>query len=154
GASTWQTQEMIKMSQQDAERRKRTQELLTNGKLRSADDYYHAAMIMQHGDKADEFLLSHILATASLKLGRKKSAWLVAASLDRYLMKIGQPQIFGSQFNNLQPADPSKWTNEPYNDKLVSDSLRKIYYQPTHEEIKKRLDLLKNNKPLATTLHN
>lgn len=154
GSGTWQMQEMIKISQRDTERRKRTQELLNYGKLRSADDYYHAAMVMQHGDKADEFLLSHILATASLKLGREKSAWLVAASLDRYLMKIGQPQIFGSQFNNPQPTDPSKWTNEPYNEKLVSDSLRRIYYQPTLEEIRNRLELLKNNRPLASTSPN
>ncbi|MBX9770643.1 MAG: hypothetical protein K2X29_04700 [Candidatus Obscuribacterales bacterium] len=153
-SATWQTQEMIKISQRDAERRKRTQELLNDGKLRSADDYYYAAMVLQHGDKADDFLLSHILATASLKLGREKSAWLFAASLDRYLMKIGQPQIFGSQFNNPQPADPAKWTNEPYNQKLVSDSLRKIYYQPTLQEIKNRLELLKNNKPLTPTAPN
>jgi hypothetical protein len=108
-------------------------------------------MVMQHGDQADEYLLAHILATASLKLGREKSAWLAAASLDRYLMKIGQPQLFGSQFNNPQPSDLSKWTNEPYNEKIVSDSLRKIYYQPTLEETKNRLELLKSNKPLPST---
>jgi hypothetical protein len=151
GSGTWQMQEMIKISQRDAERRKRTRELLNDGKLRSADDYYHAAMVMQHGDQADEYLLAHILATASLKLGREKSAWLAAASLDRYLMKIGQPQLFGSQFNNPQPSDLSKWTNEPYNEKIVSDSLRKIYYQPTLEETKNRLELLKSNKPLPST---
>lgn len=154
GSGTGQMQEMIKISQRDAERRKRTQELLNDGQLRSADDYYCAAMVLQHGDKPDDFLLSHILATASLKLGREKSAWLVAASLDRYLMKIEQPQIFGSQFNNPHPADPAKWTNEPFNEKLVSESLRKIYYQPTLQEIKNRLELLKSNKPLAPTSPN
>jgi len=154
GSGTWQMQEMIKISQHDAERRKRTLELLNEGKLGSADDYYDAAMVMQHGDKPDDYLLSHVLASASLKLGREKSAWLVAASLDRYLMKIGQPQIFGSQFNNPGGGDPSKWTNQPYNEKLVSDSLRKIYYQPTLEETMNRLERLKNNKPLAPTTPN
>jgi hypothetical protein len=154
GPGTWQMQEMMKITQRDAERRKRTLELLNSGQLRSADDYYYSAMVMQHGDKSDEYLLCHVLATASIKLGREKSAWLAAASLDRYLMKIGQPQIFGSQFNNPQPADLSKFTNEPYNQKLVSDSLRKIFYQPPLEETNNRLQLLKNNHPLPPTSPN
>jgi hypothetical protein len=154
GSGTWSMEEMIKISQRDAERRKRTMELLNDGKLRTAEDYYNAAMVMQHGDTTDDYLLAHVLATASLKLGREKSAWLAAASLDRYLMKIGQPQIFGSQFNNPQSADPSKWTNQPYNEKLVSDPLRKMYYQPTLEETMNRLARLKDNKPLAPTSPN
>ncbi len=140
---------MLKMAQRDRERRQQTMQLLKGGRLHSADDYFYAGMVMQHGDKPDDFLMAHVLAAASLRLGREKSAWLAAASLDRYLMKIGQAQIFGSQFNNVQSADPSQWTNQPYNDKLVCDDLRKIYYQPTFEETEKRLQLLKSNKPLG-----
>ncbi len=151
GSGAWQPQEMSRLSERDVERRKQTLELLNGGKLRSADDYFYAAMVMQHGNKAEEYLLAHILATASLKLGREKSAWLAGSSLDRYLIKIGQPQVFGSQFNNSQPTDPSKWTNEPYNQNLVPDALRKIYYQPTLEETKSRLESLRNNKQLKSS---
>jgi hypothetical protein len=151
GSGSWLPQDMMKIAERDVERRKRTRQLLDDGSLKSADDYYHAAMVMQHGDKPDDFLLANILANASVKLGREKSAWLAAASLDRYLMKIGQPQIFGTQFNSAKPSDPSTWTNEPYNKTLVSDTLRKIYLQPTLDETQKRLENLKNNKPLKST---
>jgi len=48
-------------------------------------------------------------------------------TLDRYLQRIGQPQVFGSQFNSSDLTDPAKWTLEPYQTNLVSDALRKTY---------------------------
>ena len=56
-------------------------------------------MIFQHGTKPEDYLLAHVLATAALRKGGAPLApGLVAATLDRYLQSIGQPQVFGTQF--------------------------------------------------------
>jgi hypothetical protein len=50
-------------------------------------------------------------------LGRADAGWIAAASLDRYLLSIGQPQIYGTQFgsNGQKSLDP----------KLIPDAFRR-----------------------------
>jgi len=110
-----------KMWADDAARRTRTRVLLDTGKLVTADDYYAAAFVFQHGEKPEDFLLAHTLALASAARGRKEASWIAAATLDRYLQNIGQKQIYGTQWRS-QENQPL--TREPYDGRLVPDSLR------------------------------
>ena len=110
-----------KMWADDAARRTRTRVLLDTGKLVTADDYYAAAFVFQHGEKPEDFLLAHTLALASAARGRKEASWIAAATLDRYLQNIGQKQIYGTQWRS-QENQPL--TREPYDRRLVPDSLR------------------------------
>ena len=110
-----------KLNPEDSRRRARTTELVGQGKLRSAGDFYAAAFIFQHGDQASDFLLAHTFALISAARGRPDASWIAAATLDRYLQKIGQPQIYGTQYFT-RPNEPV--TQEPYNRSLVSDALR------------------------------
>ena len=55
----------------DRERRTRTQTLLDGGKLDSADDFYHAAYVFQHGDDPEDFLKAHALAIVAVARGRQ-----------------------------------------------------------------------------------
>lgn len=105
----------------DLARRKRTQALLDSGRLNSADDFYHAAYVFQHGDEAEDCLKAHALAVIAAARGKEEAAWIAAATLDRYLQRIGQPQIYGTQF--LHPPG-GKWTQEPYRRDLLSDAVR------------------------------
>jgi hypothetical protein len=66
--------------------------------LESADDYYHAAMIFQHGETLDEIRQACHLANEALTLGSESARWLSAATLDRWLMYQGKPQKYGTQF--------------------------------------------------------
>ena len=77
----------------DAVRRQQVRVLLDAGALRTATDLYSAALVFQHGDTAEDYLLAHTLAVAALGEGSTESPWLAAATLDRYLQKVGQPQI-------------------------------------------------------------
>ena len=106
---------------QDETRRLRTKTLLESGKLRSGNDFYHAAFVYQHGDKPTDFLLAHTFAVIAAARGRKDATWIAAATLDRYLQRIGQKQIYGTQF--ITPNGGST-TQEPYDRTLVSDALR------------------------------
>jgi hypothetical protein len=114
----------------DAERRRQVKPLLEANKLRSGDDFAQAAFIFQHGETSDDFLLAHTLALAALARGKQNASWIAAASFDRYLQSIGQPQIYGTQFD----ADGSKiMLKQPYNPAVVDSSLRRQLALPPVE---------------------
>ncbi len=58
---------------------------------------YHAAFIFQHGGDPVSYLRAHHAAVVSTELGHPKAPWIAAASLDRYLLSVGQDQIYGTQ---------------------------------------------------------
>ena len=124
-----------KMKAVDRIHQKRLAELLQGGKLSSGDDYYHAAMIMQHGATAEDTALAHILAINGALKGNVKARWLSAASMDRLLMRLQQPQIFGTQFTKAQGV----WTMEPIKPNLIPDSIRKDFGVPTVAENEQRM---------------
>lgn len=107
----------------DAVRRQQVRALLDAGTLRTATDFYSAALVFQHGDTAEDYLLAHTLAVAALGEGSTESPWLAAATLDRYLQAVGQPQIYGTQTMMRRGEKP---TREPFEHALIPDSLRTV----------------------------
>ncbi|MGA2843943.1 MAG: hypothetical protein ABSF68_00830 [Candidatus Acidiferrales bacterium] len=105
----------------DAERREQTRKLLAAGALHTGKDYEEAAFIFQHGDSAQDYLLGHTLAMVAVSKGDSTAIWIAAATLDRYLQRAGQKQIFGTQYLT-DPKGGS--TQDPYDRELVSDALR------------------------------
>ena len=120
---------------QDAARRARVRTLLESGALRSADDYWRAAFIFQHGDKPEDYLLAHGLAIIAAAKGRRDASWIAAATLDRYFQAIGQKQVYGTQYH-LRPGVPA--TQEPYDRTTISDAMRVATGVPTQAEQEKR----------------
>jgi hypothetical protein len=84
----------------DADRRAGIQAMLVAGEVRTAGDYYHAAMVFQHGDTLADYRLANALATLAMQLepGNKHYRWLAGASWDRMLMRQLQPQWYGTQY--------------------------------------------------------
>ncbi len=122
----------------DKARRIRTLALLDSGVLDSADDFYHAAYVFQHGDDPEDFLKAHALAVVAVARGKQEATWIAAATLDRYLQRIGQPQIYGTQFSR---PPKQKWTQEPYRRDLLPDAVRKASgVPPLAEQDKQRED--------------
>jgi hypothetical protein len=111
----------------DRARRTQTLALLDAGALRSGEDFWHAAFVFQHGAGPNDYLLAHSLAMIAAARGRSDATWIAAATLDRYLQRIGQPQIYGTQFTT--PRD-GPTTQEPYDRALVSDALRRALGVP------------------------
>lgn len=110
----------------DAVRRTKVQSLLDAGKLRSGDDFYNAAFVFQHGRSPQDYLKAHALAVIAAARGKPSAVWIAAATLDRYLQSIGQPQIYGTQF--LERG--GQWTQSPYQRDLLSDQLREATHVP------------------------
>ena len=114
-------------SMADAERRAQVRAMLDRGEVRSGIDYWRAGFIFQHGDRPDDYLLVHALATAALSQGEQDGAWLAAASLDRYLLATGRSQIYGTQFIAIsdQPTRRSALDRD-----LLTDAIRQATQVP------------------------
>jgi hypothetical protein len=57
------------MRARDLERRQRVMEIVAQGVMLSAEDFFHAAQIMNHGDKAEDAKNAHQFELPSSKLG-------------------------------------------------------------------------------------
>ena len=114
----------------DKARRAQVRKMLDAGQLHSADDYYHAAFVFQHGDEPNDFLLAHVLAMAAQVKGHPQAGWIAMATLDRYLQKVGQPQVLGTQ-SVVQGGSLAKGL---YDEALIPDSLRVALGVPTRAE--------------------
>jgi hypothetical protein len=124
----------------DRVRRERVAALLAAGALHTADDYRRAAFVFQHGDRSDDYLLAHTLALVAVAKGDQGAAWIAAATLDRYLQSVRQPQIYGTQFLGAGPAT----TQKPYNQQLISDALRTELGVPTQGSQAEQLKTLQS----------
>jgi hypothetical protein len=136
-------EELRKVSERDKQRRQRVAEIVGMGQLNSAEDYFHAAMVLQHGEKSEDYLLAHELATVAGFKGHKTGRWLSAAALDRFLHSVGRPQRFGTQYKR---DGDRPWTQEPY-DRSLHDSVRREYEVPPRGEQAKRLEELNQGQP-------
>lgn len=119
----------------DQKRLHDTQELLEAGALQSGDDFYHAAFVFQHGSRPGDYLKAHLLATVAIARGKPGAVWIAAASLDRYLQAIGQPQVLGTQYKVPKSGTA---TQEPYDRALMPDALRRALHVPGLSEQEQR----------------
>lgn len=121
------------VSPRDEARRVRVKDWLAAGALHTGADYFHAGMVLQHSPEPDDHLLCHDLCVIAIGLGEARAKWLAAASLDRFLMGIGRPQRFGTQYRSLGLDQPMKL--HPV-DPSVSDELRRAFDVPPLAEAK------------------
>ena len=106
--------------ERDLARRLRVRELLSANAVHTADDFFHAAMVFQHGPEEEDCRIANDLARKALELGHVgeawwcSAAWLVAASHDRLLMRQGTAQKYGTQFLRRGPDGPLElWEVDP-----------------------------------------
>lgn len=118
----------------DRARLKRVKEIYTQNLLKTANDYDRAAIILQHGDVPEDYLLAHELWVVAISKGKndKDTMSLAAASEDRFLMKIGRPQRFGTQFQSVDNGPILLYKV----DAGVTDELRRLMGVHSLAEIK------------------
>lgn len=93
GIQDW--QELVR---KDSLRRERVRLLLESEQVRTPADYYHAAMIFQHGTDTLDSGMAVKLMREAVALDTTMNKWLLAAAIDRDLMRKGKPQIYGTQY--------------------------------------------------------
>ena len=101
----------MKVGPRDLQRRMLVAEIFAEGCFREAQDYTAAALVFQHGDTADHFYQTFIWSKRAVDLGDTKQRWLMAAGLDRFLIRSGQRQLFATQ-GGKNPGS-SCWCLEP-----------------------------------------
>ena len=138
--------DLNQVGHRDAARLARVKQMYTADELKTGADYYHAAMILQHGQVPEDYLLAHEFCVVALALGEKRAAWLAAATEDRFLMNVSRPQRFGTQFRSDGPNQPMKLYTT---DGAVTDSLRTRLSVPSLSEAKAR-EARMNSAPPAS----
>ncbi len=138
------------------QRKNQIRVMLAEGTIKTGEDFYYASFIFQHGTTADDYLFAHVLAMDAVVKGYDTAKWIAAATLDRYLQMIKQPQIFGTQYPldpNLPhpPQDPhlailTGRTLEPYNSGLVPDSVRTDFCVPSIAQEKDNVAVFNTNQ--------
>lgn len=136
-------EQLSAVAARDDQRRARVMEIVLQGQLQSAEDYYHAAMVLQHGKTPDEHLLAHELATIAGFKDHKIGKWLSAATLDRLLESLDRPQQFGTKYRQ---ETNGVWTVEPL-DRSLPDAIRAEYGVPPLAEQLKRLEEMNKQRP-------
>lgn len=111
----------------DKERIRKVLDFYRKGKIKTSTEYHYAALIMQHGDRPDEFGLAHEFAAEALKMGDTSAAWLYAATLDRWLLATGKPQKYGTQFRRNNTGE---WELALPIDESITDGERAKYRVP------------------------
>ena len=135
------------MTKRDADRLKRAEDIYRSGGLVSAGDYFDFALIMQHSNFSEDYLLAHVLCIVSIaKENTADARWLSAAALDRYLQSVQQTQIFGTQHHG---DDKNGYTNDPYHRNLLTDATRTALEVPIIEQQKKDFLTFHNGLPVS-----
>ncbi len=111
----------------DRAREVRIMELYRSDALQTGADFYHAAMILQHAPAPEDYLLAHEFCIVAVSKGEKRALWLAAATEDRFLMRIGRPQRFGTQYQSEDGAKPVRLYRV---DEGVTDGLRQAFGVP------------------------
>jgi len=109
------------VSKNDSLRRKRVYELLDSGQVKTSKDYARAAMVFQHGNDSTAYGMAVKLMEKSIALDSTANKWLLAAATDRYLRSKGLPQIYGTQYFQMN-GEP--WTMGEIDTTKVTDEER------------------------------
>ena len=88
----------IAMRERDQQRRQRANEMIAANQLHSGADYFHAARLFQHGDTPDDAWQAYTLARWGAEMGDPRARWMAAAACDRWLMYLGRPQKYGTNY--------------------------------------------------------
>ena len=132
----------------DNARHQAIRKLLAAGKLSTSSDFDYASLIFQHSGDPSDLMLAHLLSSTSVSMGGN-GKWMMAATLDRYLHSLNQPQIFGTQF--FTPDDGHTWTMEPYSRTTLNDAERALWCVVPLAEQEKVLESMRKGDAGAST---
>ena len=100
----------------DREREAAVRLMVQGSELHTSEDFFNAAVIMQHGLESDDYRLAYSLATIATHMDPANSLakWLTAATWDRLMISLGRRQWYGTQYQaskngsmELRPMEPN-----------------------------------------------
>jgi hypothetical protein len=129
--------------------------IIARGELKTPEDKYNAALVLQHtpltfcekrlvSTNPDNYLLAHHLFQSAYAGGYKDARYLIAASIDRYLSMTKGYQKYGTNRMNNQETGKEEWV--PI-DRNTPDSERAKYGVLPLVELLKRFPEQPPKKP-------
>lgn len=104
--------------------------LVAAGGLVTAEDYYHASFLYQHGERLEHWAQAHLLARTAADRGHPQGRYQAAAAYDRWLMHMGQPQHYGT--NSIRDGNRWRvWDTDP----ATTDAERAAWDVPSWAEL-------------------
>jgi tetratricopeptide (TPR) repeat protein len=139
-------QDWGEIARKDSLRQEKVARMIDDGQLKVSDDYYHAGMIFHHGRDSTAYKIAEWLANKALEMDSTSdnARWLIAATKDRYLWSINQPQWYGTQNHLLN----GKWTLDPIDTTAVTDTDRAFHRIATLKQL--RQSMKERNSHIAT----
>jgi tetratricopeptide (TPR) repeat protein len=128
------------VSRNDSLREVRIYQLLDSNKVKTSLDYHNAAMIFQHGRDSVAYGMAVKLMQKSVDLDSNANKWLLAAATDRYLLSIGKPQIYGTQYQKFGEDEP--WVLGNMDTTQISDEVREEFGVETLAEQRERVKMM------------
>lgn len=133
------------LSMKDKERESRVYEMIKADQILTGKDYYHSAMIFQHGSDSIAYGMAVKQMRKAIDLDPKINRWLLAAAIDRNLLSRDQPQIYGTQFSK---KNGEKWKRSTMDPTKITAEERKYYgVESLEEQVQKEREM--NLIPLA-----
>ena len=136
------------VSERDNNRLSRVNKMLKDGLIVTGKDHYHAAMIYQHGYDTVASGLAVEMMKKAIELDSSVNKWLLAAAIDRDLMRKEKPQIYGTQFVKMGEYEP--WQRYEIDSTKVTDDERIAYGVETLAE--QRLKEIRMNQKKISEL--
>ncbi len=118
-------------------------DIAVDGGIVSGADYYHAAVVLLHGETPEEFATALHFARTSAKQHDPRAWSVVAATWDRLLIAKRRPQRFGTQFVKID----GKWSLGAV-DANITDAERAFYGVPPLWVQQKNAELLQRRDEL------
>jgi len=122
----------VQLTKNDNIRENRVYEFIKEGKIVTGKDYYHSAMIFQHGKDSVAYGMAVKQMKKAIELDPKINKWLLAAAIDRDLMSRNKPQIYGTQY--VKKGENAKWERYKIDTTQVTAEERKHYNVETLAE--------------------
>jgi hypothetical protein len=129
------------LTERDTLRRQAVRELIQSNELTTADDFYYASMIFHHGNSIEDSERAMELSKKAIDLGHEKAKRMYALCIDRYLIKQGKLQKFGTQYHKRDAN--SMWEMIPL-DPNTTDEERRKYDVESLEQLKEHINKLNN----------
>jgi hypothetical protein len=119
----------------DEARRDEILGMLRRTEIRTAQDYFYAAVIFHHGQTFEHYRMSASLAWIAHELepGNSTYAWQTASSWDRMMLKKDRPQWYGVQAHQ---DDQKRLVLSNIDETVVSDEERGMYNVKPLSELK------------------
>jgi hypothetical protein len=119
----------------DEARRKEVLEMLKRTEIRTARDYFYAAVIFHHGQTFEHYRMATSLAWIAHELEPENStyAWQTASCWDRMMLKRDKPQWYGVQAHR---DEQNRLVLSPLDETVVDDAERARYNVKPLEQLR------------------